>query len=418
MDIPRKEKTRFRRVMRRVVPAVVILAAIGGISWYTSGLKPAEPAVDKAAIWIDTVRRGPMLLQVRGIGKLAPEEIRWIPATVNGFVERKLLEAGARVQPDTVLVELSDPQLEHDALSAEWSLRTEEANLAELRVQLQSQRLTQAANLSQTESEHREAQLEYESYRELSDAGIASALDVRRREANLDRLSRNIQTEKERQEINKESIEAQLAKQQVRVDQARALYELRKNQLEQLKVRAGVEGVLQELLVDIGQRVGMGTNLARVVNPEKLKAEINISETQARDVQLGQEVSVDTRNGVIEGRVSRIDPAVRNGSVTVDIRLTGELPKGARPDLSVDGTIVLERLDDIVYVGRPVHGEPDSRVGLFRLDPDGKRATRVMVTLGRSSVNTMEVKEGLQPGDQVILSDMTERDGIDSIRIN
>jgi len=418
MDIPRKEKTRFRRVMRRVIPVVVILAAIGGISWYTSGLKPAEPAVDKAAIWIDTVRRGPMLLQVRGIGKLAPEEIRWIPATVNGFVERKLLEPGARVQPDTVLVELSDPQLEHDVLSAEWSLRTEEANLAELIVQLQSQRLTQAANLSQTESEHREAQLEYESYRELLDAGIASALDVRRKESILDRLSRNIQTEKERQEISKDSIDTQLAKQQVRVDQARAIYALRKNQLEQLKVRAGVDGVLQELLVDIGQRIGMGTNLARVVNPEKLKAEITISETQARDVQLGQEVSVDTRNGVIEGRVSRIDPAVRNGSVTVDIRLTGELPKGARPDLSVDGTIVLERLDDIVYIGRPVHGEPDSRVGLFRLDPDGKRATRVMVTLGRSSVNTMEVKEGLQPGDQVILSDMTERDGIDSIRIN
>ena len=418
MDIPRKEKTKFRRVMRRVIPAVVILAVIGGISWYTSGLKPAEPGVDKAAIWIDTVRRGPMLLQVRGIGKLAPEEIRWIPATVNGFVERKLLEPGARVQPDTVLVELSDPQLEHDVLSAEWSLRTEEANLAELIVQLQSQRLTQAANLSQTESEHREAQLEYESYRELLDAGIASALDVRRKESILDRLSRNIQTEKERQEISKDSIDTQLAKQQVRVDQARAIYALRKNQLEQLKVRAGVDGVLQELLVDIGQRIGMGTNLARVVNPEKLKAEITISETQARDVQLGQEVSVDTRNGVIEGRVSRIDPAVRNGSVTVDIRLTGELPKGARPDLSVDGTIVLERLDDIVYIGRPVHGEPDSRVGLFRLDPDGKRATRVMVTLGRSSVNTMEVKEGLQPGDQVILSDMTERDGIDSIRIN
>ena len=418
MDIPRKEKTRFRRVMRRVVPVAVILAAIGGISWYTAGLKPAEPAVDKTAIWIDTVRRGPMLLQVRGIGKLAPEEIRWISATVNGFVERKPLEAGSRVQPGTVLVELSDPQLEHDALNAEWSLRTEEANLAELKVQLQSQRLTQVSNLSQTESEHREAQLEYESYRELSDAGIASALDVRRREANLDRLARNIQTEKERQEINKDSIEAQLAKQQVRVDQARALYELRKNQLDQLKVRAGVEGVLQELLVDIGQRVGMGTNLARVVNPDKLKAEINISETQARDVQLGQEVSVDTRNGVVEGRVSRIDPAVRNGSVTVDIRLTGELPKGARPDLSVDGTIVLERLDDIVYVGRPVHGEPDSRVGLFRLDPDGKRAARVMVTLGRSSVNTVEVKDGLQPGDQVILSDMTERDGTDSIRIN
>jgi HlyD family secretion protein len=404
--------------MRRVVPAVFILAAIGGVSWYTAGLKPAEPAVDKATIWIDTVRRGPMLLQVRGMGKLAPEEIRWIPATVNGIVERKLLEAGARVQPDTVLIELSDPQIEHDTLTAEWNLRTEEANMAELKVQLQSQRLTQIANLSQTESEQREAQLEYEAYSELSKSGIASATDIRRKEANLDRLARNIQTEKERQEINKESTEAQLAKQQVRVDQARALYALRKNQLEQLKVRAGVEGVLQELLVETGQRVGTGTNLARVVNPAKLKAEISISETQARDVQLGQEVSVDTRNGVIEGRVSRIDPAVRNGSVTVDIRLTGELPKGARPDLSVDGIIVLERLDDIVYVGRPVKGEPDSRVGLFLLSPDGKRAERVMVTLGRSSVNTVEIKEGLQPGDQVILSDMTEQDGIDSIRIN
>jgi HlyD family secretion protein len=352
------------------------------------------------------------------MGKLAPEEIRWITATVDGRVERKLLEPGARVAPDTVLIELSNPQLEHDTLVTEWSLRTEEANLADLKVQLQSQRLTQAAGLSQTESEHREALLDYESYRELSRAGIASSLEVRRNEARVDRLAQNIRTEKERQTINRESADAQLAKQQVRVDQARALYALRKNQLEQLNVRAGVEGVLQELLAEIGQRVGMSANLARVVNPAKLKAEISISETQARDVQLGQEVAVDTRNGVIAGKVSRIDPAVRNGSVTVDIRLEGALPKGARPDLSVDGTIVLERLEDIVYVGRPVKGEPDSRVGLFRLSPDGKRAERVNVTLGRSSVNTIEIKDGMQPGDQVILSDMTDQDGIDSIRIN
>ena len=404
--------------MRRVIPVVAGLVVIGVASWYTAGLKPAEPVVDKANIWIDTVRRGPMLLQVRGIGKLAPEEIRWIPATVDGLVERKPLEAGASVMPDTVLVELSNSQLEHDALNAEWSLRTEETNLAELKIQLRDQQLTQVANLSQTESEHREALLDYESYRELYQFGIASGLEVRRNEARVGRLAQSIQTEKERRAIKEESVQAQLAKQHVRVDQARALYELRKNQLDQLKVRAGVEGVLQELLVEIGQRVGMGTSLARVVNPAKLKAEINISETQARDIQLGQEVSIDTRNGIIEGRVSRIDPAVRNGSVTVDIRLIGNLPKGARPDLSVDGTIVLERLEDIIYVGRPVHGEPDSRVGLFRLSQDGRRAERVMVTLGRSSVNTVEIKEGLQPGDQVILSDISEQDGIDSIRIN
>ena len=404
--------------MRYVIPAVLILAAIGGASWYTAGLKPAEPSVDKATIWVDTVRRGPMLLQVRGMGKLAPEEIRWIPATVDGLVERKLLEAGARVEPDTVLIELSNPQLEHDTLVAEWSLRTEEANLAELKIQLQSQRLTQAAGLSQTESEYREALLDYEAYRELSRAGIASGIDVRRNEARVDRLDQNIRTEKEKQAINLESAEAQLARQQVRVDQARALYALRKNQLEHLKVRAGVDGVLQELLVEIGQRVGMGVNLARVVNPAKLKAEINISETQARDVQLGQEVTVDTRNGVIAGKVSRIDPSVRNGSVTVDIRLEGALPKGARPDLSVDGTIVLEKLEDIVYIGRPVKGEQDSRIGLFRLSPDGKHAERVNVTLGRSSVNTVEITDGLQPGDQVILSDMAEQEGINNIRIN
>ena len=417
MDIPRKSRTR-RKIVLRIVYVVVILAVIGAGSWYTAGLKPAEPTVDRATVWIDTVRRGPMLRQVRGVGKLAPEEIRWIPAIVDGLVERKVLEPGARVTPDTVIIELSNPQLERDAVTAEWDLKAAESGFVDFQLRLRSEELTQAADLARMESDYQQAKVRYESRLKLYEDGLISPLDLQEYRVNAEQLANRIEIEKQRAAIRKESVEAQLLERRTQVEKSRAMYELRKSQLEQLNVKAGVEGILQQIEVDVGQRVGMGSNLARVVNPAKLKAEISISETQARDVQLGQEVTVDTRNGVIDGRVARIDPAVRNGSVTVDIRLDGELPKGARPDLSVDGTVVIERLEDIVYAGRPVQGESDSRISLFRLDPDGRRATRVMVTLGRTSVNTVEIKEGLQPGDQIILSDMSAQDGIDSIRIN
>jgi HlyD family secretion protein len=359
-----------------------------------------------------------MLRQVRGLGKLVPEEIIWVPAATEGRVEKKLLEAGARVKSDSILLELSNRQLEQETVNAEWDWKAEQSSYADLKVRLERERLTQAADMAKLESDYEQAVLRCDANSELEKSGLISKLDVKRDMANAQQLANRIQIEKQRHAINKESIEAQLAQQRTRIDQRRALYDLRRSQLDQLKVRAGVEGVLQLIQVDVGQRVAPGANLARVANPNKLKAELNIAETQAKDIQIGQQVSIDTRNGLIPGTVSRIDPAVKDGTVTVDVRLAGELPKGARPDLSVDGTIVLEKLDNVVYVGRPVQGQPDGQVSLFRLGLDGKSADRVTIKLGRSSVNTIEVKEGLKPGDQVILSDMAAQDGFDRIRLN
>jgi len=417
VDIPRKSQARLR-LIRRILYGVIALLALSGAGWYVSRLKPAAPAVDRSTVWIDTVKRGPMLRQVRGLGKLVPEEIRWIPAATQGRVERKLLEAGARVHADTILVELSNQELEQKTTDAEWEWKAAETSYGDLKMRLESQRLDQQADTAKIESDYQQAVLSYDASAELARDGLVSNLDLKLKKAAADQLGNRLTIEKQRLEINKESIAAQLANQRTRIDQTKAIYLLRKSELDQLKVRAGVEGVLQEIPVDVGQRVMQGANLARVANPAKLKAELNIPETQAKDVQMGQEASIDTRNGIIPGRVSRIDPAVKDGTVTVDVRLEAALPQGARPDLSVDGTIVLEKLSDIVYMGRPVQGQPDSQVSIFKLDPDGKGAARVTVKLGRSSVNTIEIKEGLKPEDQVILSDMTAQDGFDRIRLN
>lgn len=417
VDIPRKSQATMR-LIRRIFYGVAVLCTVSGISWYVSRLKPAAPPVDRATIWIDTVKRGPMLRQVRGLGKLVPEEIRWVPAATEGRVENRLLEAGARVKADTILIELSNPQLEQETINAEWDWKAEESASADLKVRLEREQLTQESDMAKLESDYEQASLRAQADSRLFDDGLISTLDLKRDQSNVQQLANRLQIEKRRMDINKESITAQLAQQRTRIDQRHAIYVLKKSQLDQLKVRAGVDGVLQVIQIDVGQRVAPGANLARVANPNKLKAELNIPETQAKDIQIGQEVSIDTRNGLIPGRVSRIDPAVKDGTVTVDVRLEAELPRGARPDLSVDGTIVLEKLDDVVYVGRPVQGQPDSQVSIFKLDPDGKGAARVTVKLGRSSVNTIEIKEGLKPGDQVILSDMTAQDGFDRIRLN
>lgn len=417
VDIPRKSQAR-PRLIRRILYGLIALSAICGAGWYLSQLEPAAPAVELDQLWTDTVKRGPMLRQVRGLGKLVPEEIRWVPAATEGRVEKKWLEAGALVKPDTILLELSNPQLEQETVNAEWDWKAEESSYADLRVRLEKEQLTQAADMAKLESDHEQAVLRCAANAELEKSGLISKLDVRRDSANAQQLANRLQIEKQRLAINKESVVAQLAQQRTRIDQRRAMYFLKKSQLDQLRVRAGVDGVLQLIQVDVGQRVAPGANLARVANPNKLKAELDIPETQAKDIQIGQEVSLDTHNGLIPGRVSRIDPAVKDGTVTVDVRLEGELPKGARPDLSVDGTIVLEKLDDVVYVGRPVQGQPDSQMSIFKIGPDGKDAERVTVKLGRSSVNTIEIREGLKPGDQVILSDMTAQDGFDRIRLN
>jgi HlyD family secretion protein len=416
VDIARTSHIRFRW-LRRILLGAIITCSITGISWYVSRLKPADPSVDRATIYVGTVKRGPMPFQVRGLGKLVPEETRWVPAATEGRVEKKLVEAGARVTASTVLLELSNPQLQQETLSAEWDWKSEQSSYADLKVRLERDQLTQAANMAKLESDYEQAGLRYEANAELAKSGLISALDLKRDKANVQQLANSLQIEKQRSEINKDSVSAQLAQQQTRIDQRKAIYGLRKSQLDQLKVRAGVEGVLQLIQAEVGQRISMGTNLARVANPNKLKAELNIAETQAKDIQIGQEVSIDTRNGIIRGRVSRIDPAVKEGSVSVDVKLEEELPKGARPDLSVDGTILLEQLNDVVYVGYPVQGQPNSKIGLFKLSPDGNGAERVTVHLGRSSVNIIEVKEGLKPGDQVILSDMTAQDGFDTIRL-
>jgi HlyD family secretion protein len=417
MDIPRKSNA-HNRLLARIIWAIIVIALLVGIAVYVFHLTPAAPVVDQAAVWIDTVKRGPMLRQVRGLGKLVPEEVRWVPAATEGRVEKKLLEAGARVTPNTLLIELSNPQLEQETVNAEWDWKAEESSYVDLKVRLEREQLTQASDMAKLESDYEQAVLRCAANAELEKSGLISKLDVKRDSANAQQLGNRVQIEKQRLSINMESITARLAQQRTRIDQRHAIYTLRKSQLDQLKVRAGVDGVLQVIQVDVGQRVAPGANLARVANPNRLKAELSIPETQAKDIQIGQDVSIDTRNGVIPGRVSRIDPAVKDGTVTVDVRLEGELLQGMRPDLSVDGTIVLEKMDDVIYVGRPVQGQPDSQSSIFKLDSNGNGAERVTVRLGRSSVNTIEVKEGLKPGDQVILSDMTAQDGFDRIRLH
>ena len=417
MDIPRKEAARRKRIRQGII-GLVLLAAAGGVSWGLSRLKPAAPSVERATVWLDTVKRGPMLRQVRGLGTLVPEDILWIPATTDGRVEQQLALPGIVVKPDTVLIVLSNPELQQATVDAEWKLRAAEAELANLKVKLESDRLTQEAAAATVESEANKSKLTADRDVELNKLGLEADLVAKTSVATAQDWANRTRIEKKRLEINPEAIKAQIAVQQAAVEQFRALWELKKSQVEALRVRAGVNGVLQQVPVEVGQRVAVGTNLARVVQPEKLKAELKIPETQAKDVAMGQKAEVDTRNGMIQGRVSRIDPAAKDGTVTVDVKLEGALPQGARPDLSVDGTIEIERLTDVLYVGRPTFGQPNSQVTLFKLDADGKGATRSQVKLGRSSVNTIEILEGLRVGDQVVLSDMSAQDAYDRIRLN
>jgi HlyD family secretion protein len=417
MDIPRKEAARRKRIRQITIGALVVIA-VPLVTWGLSRLKPAAPGVERATVWLDTVKRGPMLRQVRGLGTLVPEDILWIPATTDGRVEQRLALAGIVVRPDTVLIVLSNPELQQATVDAEWKLRAAEAELENLKVKLESDRLTQQAAAATVESEANKSKLTADRDAELNKLGLTADIIAKTSAATAQDWANRTRIEKKRLDIGPEAIKAQIAVQQAAVEQFRALFNLKKSQVEALKVRAGVNGVLQQVPVEVGQRVAVGTNLARVVQPEKLKAELKIPETQAKDVAMGQKAEVDTRNGIIPGRVSRIDPAAKDGTVTVDVKLEGALPQGARPDLSVDGTIEIEKLTDVLYVGRPTFGQPNSQVTLFRLDAEGKGANRVQVKLGRSSVNTIEILEGLRVGDQVVLSDMTQWDAYDRIRLN
>ncbi len=417
VDIARPDILRAKRVRRIAygvgVSVVVILVTVG-----VSRLEPAAPGVDRDTVYTDTVQRGQMLRQVRGTGTLVPEEIRWISAITNSTVERIVLRPGVTVEPDTVIVELSNPQLEQSALEARLQLEAARARYKSRQVELDRDVLTQRATVATVESSLTLAEYEASLDAELFEDDLVSELQLRQKQSAANQYRIQHQIEQQRLEILTDSMAIQLAAEQAEVDRIETIYQLRRDEVADLQVTAGVAGVLQEVPLEEGAGVTPGTNLARVGDPTHLKAELRIAETQARDVQIGQPASIDTRNGVIPGRVMRIDPAVQNGTVTVDVSLDGDLPRGARPDLTVDGTIELERLVDVVYVGRPVYGQEDSVVSLFKLQPDSDEAMRTRVSLGRSSVNTIEVIEGLQPGDQVVLSDMSQWDAFDRIRLN
>lgn len=417
MDVPRNISPR-RRVIRRLLLGTAVATVLGFITLGVSRLKPAEPRVPRATVVVDTVKRGPLLRQVRGYGKLVPQEMQWIPATTDGRIQRIVVLPGAAVEPDTLLLEMSNAELERDVVTSEMDIKAAEADYTSLRILLEKEKLDQEAALATLKANHSQAGLEARLNEELAQNGLISDLQLQLSKTKAEELTTRLEIEKKRLEISSEAVQAQLAAQAARVDQFRAIARLKKDQLDDLHVRAGTSGVLALLPVEVGQQVSPGTNLARVADPKRLQAEIRILETQARDIQIGQSAAIDTHNGVIPGHVARIDPAVQDGYVAVDVVLDGLLPRGARPDLSVDGMIELEHLEDILYVGRPVMGQEESQLSLFRLEEDGARASRVRVSLGRASVNLMEILAGLQEGDQVIVSDMSAWDGVDHVRLD
>jgi multidrug efflux pump subunit AcrA (membrane-fusion protein) len=419
MDIARpefKQQKRRRQIIWSAVGIVVLAAATVGIS----RLKPAAPEVERTTVWTDTVKRGPMLRQVRGLGSLIPSQefTRQIPAETEATIVRILKLPGSQVKPDTILLEMSNPQVEQEAVDAKLQLKAAEAEYQSLRVTLQSNLMNQKAGAATVNSDYTQAKLQADTDKALYDLGVISGLAYKNSKSKSDELTTRNNIEDERLDINQKAIETQMAQQQAKVDQVRTLAGLKQKQLDALRVRAGIEGVLVDLPLQVGQHVTPGAMLAKVVQPDHLIAELKIAETQARDVQIGQPAVVDTHNGTASGTVMRVDPAVQNGTVTVDVKLTGELPKGARPDLSVDGTIDLEKLDDVLYVGRPAFGQENSTISLFKLDSDGKGAVRVPVKVGRASVNAIQVIEGLHEGDTVILSDMSRNDNTDRIRLD
>jgi len=416
MDIQRPSNARAKKI-KRIVYGTVALVLVGGVTYGLSKLRPAAPSVDRATIWPDEVKRGPMVREVRGLGTLVPEDIRWIPAQTDSRVERWVLRPGAIVKPDSIIMELSDPTLQREALDAEFQLKGAEAEYANLKVQVDSDLMNQKANEAAIRSDFEQTHLQHEVDEKLFKEGIGSDHVRNLSRVKEEQLAIRLKLETERTAVAADSAKARLAAQQAKIDEQKALYQLKRSQVDALHVRAGIHGVLQLVPVDVGQHVTPGTNLARVADPKKLKAEIKIAETQAKDVTPGQIAAIDTRNGVVNGHVSRIDPSVVNGTVTVDVTIDDPLPLGARPDLSVDGTVTLENLKDVLFVGRPVHGQPDSTIGIFKIIDDGSEAVRVNVKLGRSSVNTIEIVQGLKVGDKVILSDMSAWDNFDRIRL-
>ncbi|HVG38020.1 MAG TPA: HlyD family efflux transporter periplasmic adaptor subunit [Pyrinomonadaceae bacterium] len=418
MDVPRSTKTRRNRRIRYGLYALaglllVVLTTVG-----LSRLKPAAPSVERSTLYTDKVRRGQMLRQVRGNGTLIPEEIRQIASPVQGRVERIHSLPGVEVSAGTVLMELSNPTLEQAAVNAEYQVKAAEADLRNLRVKLESDRMSQEATTANIQAEYKQAKIQLDSDEALGKEGLVPPLTLKLSRVRVDELANRVEIEQKRLAINTEAVNSQIISQQARVEQLRALAQLNREQVASLRVAAGTGGVLQQVSVVVGQEVSPGTNLARVADPRSLKAALQIPETQAKDVVVNQPALIDTRNGgTITGRVQRIDPAVQNGTVTVDVQLTGEMPPGVRPDLSVDGTIELERLDNVLFLNRPTFVTAQATVGLFKLEEGGTSAVRVNVKIGRMSVNTVEILEGLREGDEVILSDTSAYDNFSNLRL-
>ncbi len=395
--------------------ALVLISAVG---IFVLRLKPAIPTVD-SAVWTDVVKRGPLLRQVRGPGTLVPREdrIRLIPAETEATVSRIRVLPGAKVEPSTILMDLIDPAVQQQMLDAQLQLKAAKADYLNTRARLQSDLMNQRAGAATVGADQRQALLQSQTDKSLYDLGVISGLTYSASKGKADELNQRNDLERQRLDLNQKAILTQLAVQETKVQQAEALLGLKQKQEQALSVRAGIAGVLVDLPHQVGEHVAPGTTLAKVVQPDQLKASLKIAETQARDIQIGQPAEIDTHNGVIPGRVARIDPAVQNGTVTVDVDLLGALPQGARPDLSVDGMIDLDRMTDVLYVGRPAFGNENSTISLFRVSPDGKSATRVPVKVGRASVNSIQVLAGLEPGETVILSDMSRWDSADRVRL-
>jgi HlyD family secretion protein len=416
MDIQRPSNARAKKI-RRIAYGTIALILIGGVTYGLSKLKPAAPYVDPGTVWSDTVKRGPMLREVRGLGTLVPEDIRWVAAQTDAHVDKWVLRPPAIVKPDSIIMELSDPTVQRDSVDAQYQLKGAEADYQNMKVQVNSDLMSQKATEASVRSDYEQAKINHDVKAKLVKEGLEPEMNERLTRVQEEQLKIRVELEGERTKIATDSANAKLAAQQAKVEQMKALYGLKLSQVEALHVRAGIDGVLQLLPVDVGQHVTPGMNLARVADPKKLRAEVKIAETQAKDVVPGQKASIDTRNGIVGGHVSRVDPSVINGTVTVDVTIDDPLPPGARPDLSVDGTITLENLTNVLFVGRPVHGQSDSTIGIFKLTEDSSEATRVNVKLGRSSVNTIEIVEGLKVGDKVILSDMSAWDAFDRVRL-
>ena len=413
MDIPRaqvKSRKKYVVIGGGIVALVAVTVAL-------SRLEPAAPTVERSTLWIDSVQRGTMLRQVRAPGTLVPEQIRYIPAVTAGRVEQVFVRPGETVKANTVLLELSNPDVQLEMLAAQQQLTAAEAQLISLRSNLQSTRLNQEGVVATVRTQYEDAKRIAEVTNALDQKGLSSASEAGRARDNLKELAARLEIEQKRLDILNNTIESQLALQRAQVGRLRDIAQFQVNRVASMKVTAGAEGVLQDMNLEPGQWVNPGITLGRVAQPGRLKAVLRVPETQAKDITIGQPVSIDTRNGLVAGRVFRIDPSVQNGTVQVEAALEGELPRGARPDLSVDGTIEIERLTDVMYVGRPAYGQAESTVGLFRLEPDGNSAVRVNVKLGRSSVNTIEVVQGLNVGDKVIISDMSQFDSAERVRL-